>query len=468
MAKKFQPKDQYLQNLVKGFEQSIKEDTNFFVSEDELEKLIDFYESLPDYTKAIMAVDKAIDLFQFSSNFHIKRAQLLLEIKDFDGAWQSLDAARAFEPVSSELLLTEADLLSAEGNYKEAIENLYMLLSIVSEENMADVYLEMADIYEASNNGEELAKTLQVVIQQYPENEEAIHRYFTLLSQIDQLEDGIETFKTSIDKRPYNFLAWYYLGKCYEEIGLYEKAINAYEYTIAINDYYFAYWDYAGCFQAMGEWDKAISTFYDMLELFENDENVYFEIGHCYREKNDFALAKKAYNAVLDQASDIALRAKAHFYIGKTYFKQEQFKLALRQYEKAAELNSKKTKYANAVGKLNFQLGNIEDAANSYIQSLAINDEQDKIWRNLAQCYFELGFKDVLIEALSKAVSILPENAQTQYYFAAYLLHYGHLQQGLNHLETALTLDSTQKNSIFALFPELESNNVVLDLMNQY
>ena len=468
MAKNYQPQDQFLRNLVKGFEASIEDDQNIFFPEEELEKLIDFYESLPDYGKAMLAVEKAVELFPYSGLFHLKKAQLLIEIKDYEAAWDSLENARVFSPNSSELKLLECDLFTAQGNFKAAINQLEELKYLVPKSELPDVYLEIADVYEISGNTKMLAGTLSEVIDCFPTNEEAIHRFWTLCNKNNAFDTGIEVFKSNIDKRPYNFLAWYYLAKCYEEIGLLEKAVEAYEYTIAINDYYFAYWDYAFCLQALEQYEKAVSVYFDMLDLFDQELNIFFEVGHCYVKKGDYILARKSYQSVVELSTSTSAKASAYFYMGRSFEEEAQYSLAIDQYKRATELNRKKTKFFNAIGRVHLQTENFEEAANAFLQSLAINDEQGKIWRKLANCYFHMELQDLLLEGLSKASTILPFDVMLQYHYAAYLLHFGYNQAGLQQLEKTLHIDSRRKNSIFALFPMLEKKVEILQLFEQF
>lgn len=468
MSKKFQPKDQFLQSLVQGFEDSLKSDKELFFPEEELEKLVDFYESLPDYEKAGLVIEKGIALFPYSSTFYLKKAQINIMAKNFDVAREAIEQTKIFEPTSSELLLLESDLHTGEGNFKLAVEKLNQLYDLISPDEQADVLLELADVYEVANDQKKLCKTLQEVLLNFPSNEEAIHRYWNYVIDHDQFALGVDFIQKIIDRRPYNFLAWYYLAKCYEEVGLYEKASEAYEYSIAINDYYFAYWDYGLCLQESEQFEKAVANYNEMLELFDNEDNIYLEIGHCYLANSEFVYARKAYHSALDLAADVHKKAQAHYYIGKAFQMEGQLNFAIAQFKKCTEFKSNKSKYWDALGKAQFASEDFEAASKSFIQSLALNDHQPNTWIRLAKAYFQLNLHNELLEALKKSIIICPSHAKLHYHFSAYLLHFGHTQNGLLILEHALNLDRKKKNSIFALFPHLENVPEVLELLDQF
>lgn len=468
MSKKFHPKDKLLQELVSWFEQSVKDQTGEFFPEEDLEQLIEYYESLPDYEKAFMAVNRAIELFPFSGSFYVKKAQLYFHAKDFDKAWETIEQAKIYESQSAELLLLQVDLLSAEGEFKTAIERLRELMQVVSPEERIDVLLEIADVYDMANKPKRLGKTLQEVLRHRPQNEEALHRYWNFVIDHETFEIGIEFFQELIDKTPYNFLAWYYLAKCYEEISLFEKAIESYEYSLAINEYYFAYWDYCLCLQTMEEWDKAISTYKEMLDQFDQDTSLYIEIGNCEKKKANYPEAIKYYLEAKQNASEINKQATCEYLIGSTYEDCGDLIAAINHYQKAIELRAGKTRYWNALARCYMKQNRFEDASNCLLQSLAKKDNQPKQWMKLATCYYELGAQDLLFDTLHRAHSLLPSHVKLSYQYAGYLLKNGFVQSGLMQLEHALALDSSKKKHIFALFPELKNRQDVMQLCDQF
>ena len=83
-------------------------------------------------------------------------------------------------------------------------------------------------------------------------------------------------------------MAWYNAGRAYAGLGLYEKALDAFEFTMAIqDDFDLVYRDVADIYFRLEDLDKAISTFETAQEKSGGFEDYSFRIGMCYERKND-------------------------------------------------------------------------------------------------------------------------------------------------------------------------------------
>ena len=73
-------------------------------------------------------------------------------------------------------------------------------------------------------------------MKQDPTNEEAFIRSVSGRILPDRNEESIKLHQKIIDESPYNELAWFNLAAAYQGLKLYEKAIDAYQYAIAIDE----------------------------------------------------------------------------------------------------------------------------------------------------------------------------------------------------------------------------------------
>jgi len=468
MSRRFHPKDSVIQELVQLFEDSIVDNTNAFLQEEELEHLIEYYESVYDMNKAFMVVERGIELYAYSSNFWVKKAQMHFKSGDNTLAWEALERATVFESESSDILLLSADILTAEERYDEALVKLERLVDFVSKDEKIDVWLEIADVYDISGQQENFEATLRYVLHKAPMNEEALYRYWTMVSIREETKSSIPLFKKITHVAPYNNLAWSLLANAYEHNEMYAESIEAYEFSLAIKDEFYVSNDYAGCLQKIEEWEKAISVYHEMLALFNKDTRVHMEIAHCEVKRKNLDAAIVHFELAKKGAKRKEEKADCEYEMGTTYVTFGNHIQAITHFHNAIELRPKKGKYWNALGKAYRKLNRIEDASKCFLQSLEKSDEHPKRWLRLVSCYHELGLTDRAIEALHRAQLILPNHVKLNYAYAAHLLHHNFSQSGLLQLGHALSLDATKKNYIFVLFPELRDHDGVTQLCEQY
>ena len=114
-------------------------------------------------------------------------------------------------------------------------------------------------------------------------------------------EDGIKLFKRLIEENAYNHLAWHNLGLSYMGLELFEKALDAFSYSIAIKD------DFEPSIRESAEAHFELSNFQKALEFYLEsaalssyaDESLYYSLGYTHYHLNNFSkghfLSKKSH-----------------------------------------------------------------------------------------------------------------------------------------------------------------------------
>ena len=72
-------------DLVKKYEEQVKEQQPVFLDEDNYEQIIQFYQDNREQNKALQVVESALEQFSFSSFFYTKKAEILANQKYFTG-----------------------------------------------------------------------------------------------------------------------------------------------------------------------------------------------------------------------------------------------------------------------------------------------------------------------------------------------------------------------------------------------
>ena len=130
------------------------------------------------------------------------------------------------------------------------------------EENPGEEYDKSQEYYDNAING------LGRVISEFSDTVAATYAHLYLghcFFKMDEFNKAAEAYEKFIEKCPeqgLKMLAYLKLGRCYEEMGNYENALNYYLNLLKINDISkeFAYEGAARCYENIGDKQKALET----------------------------------------------------------------------------------------------------------------------------------------------------------------------------------------------------------------
>jgi tetratricopeptide (TPR) repeat protein len=156
---------------------------------------------------------------------------------------------------------------------------------------------------------------------------------------------------------------------------------------------------------------NSIRVFTKAIEFDSENFALYFERGMTK------TLAKDHGGAALDFTTAINMGYRTK----EIYANRGNSYLALKEYRKAAEDFNSALKFEKTArlfylkGCALYSCGNHEDAYQSFLSSLLINDRDPAIHYHLSQCRYELGDMDRALEHCEKAISL--DTGRTAKYF---------------------------------------------------
>jgi tetratricopeptide (TPR) repeat protein len=455
-----------LSELVKKYEQAHQNNEQLFFDESDLEDIIDYYLDNLNFESALNVANEGIDLFGFSATFYQKKAEILIETQHYDDAWQMLEIAESYAPKETSIALLKADVLTYKGEYKEAVAIIEEALNFADEEDKADMYLELADVYEEWEKYWEVIDCLQLCLEIQPENEEALNRLWFAVELTESYEDSIAFHKNFLNENPYSVLGWYNLGNAYYGLKMHDKAIEAFEYVIAIDDEFeSAYYDLADIYYYSEDYKKAIENYNEALERGGNKKELYYNIGKCYHKMKNTQKAREFYKKSINVDPYFA---KAFHKIGKTYLENEMEKNAISPLERAIKLDGKNVDYLKSLAEAYIKNDALDEAIELYEKALKIN-ELDKTTHLLyVTALFERGSIAEAIEHLNKVIFTFSEDRSLLYIKAALLFDIGKRSRAFHTLETALQFIPHESYKLFDMLPELLDDEEVILFIDRY
>jgi len=452
--------------LIAQFEQSVKNDHTPFFDQDDFEAIVEYYEEKGQFEQAMLAVEKSLQQYPYSSILLIKKAQVYFELKQLNLALEILEKAEIYDSSEIGIYLLRAEIFTFQSRYKDAIDILEKLLETSERDDLADIYLQMCDVYEDWEKYFEVYDCLVACLKIEPNNEEALNRFDYCIEITDKYEESIPFHKKLIDINPYNEFAWYNLACSYRGVDEYENAIEAFEYVLAINDDAdFVYQDIAELHFKKGEFVKALEVIKDMCNTFEADDEIYFLQGKCHEALGDMKMARYCYRkAVHDNPS----LSDAYFRIGESYKHEGLWEQAYKSFQKANELEKEQYEFCLAMAEAAMEISETEVAIDACETAIDIFVKRYEAYFILAKLMALNSDTETAREILIKGAEVCKTTIELNYAICAIAFMENKPKEGEVLLRMLLEENFGAHQTLFDFSEELRENVTIGNILAEY
>lgn len=455
-----------IRDLVARFETAVANAGSVFFQDEDLERVIEHYQEEDKADKALIAVDFALEINPYNAVFHVLRADVLFELRRFEESMESAEMALTCDASELEAYFIQADIRVQWEQYEKALECLQEALQRADLDEHAEILIEMAEIHGFLEDFDAMFLHLRQALELNPDSDEALTQLWYCVDIAEKYEESIALHTQLLEEQPYAYLAWYNLGKAYTGMGLYEKALDAFGYVRAIEEKFGpVYQDSGEVLFRMERYREALEMFREAMDRNEPDEEIFFRLGCCREKLGEYNGARHHYRRALHLYPYFD---EAYFRIGQTYLAQNNREQALRHFRKAIQLEPDNSEYRVATAQLEYDTDRVDQALISYREALRIRPDYPAHWVRYSRMLAENGDCEAAVSAASDAIAHCGELAVLYYLHSACLLVSGRRREGTLSLQRALDIDQLSHPVLFELFPELQRDQAVLDLIKQY
>jgi tetratricopeptide (TPR) repeat protein len=437
-----------------------------FLEEESFEKIINHYDEKDDLPRALEAAETGLEYFPFSSQLLIKKADLLIATHKYNEALEILEQAELFDGSDLNLYILKTDAYLALDRQDKAVFILEEALQIFEGDERIELLFELADVYDDYEEFDKVFDCLKIILEEEPTNEEALYKICFWTDFTGRCEESIVLHQTILDNFPYNELAWFNLGAAFQGLKLYEKAIDAYQFAVVIDEKFdTAYRNMGEAYIRLRKFKEAIETLEKVLELTRPDQIIYEAIAHCFHSMKNYAQARFHYRKASHMNPG---ESKLHYKIAMTYISEENWQSALKPLENAMGLRSNVAEYNLAMGECKMQLENYKEAIHHFGVAVRQKPKNLASREALISCLFKAGYFE---EAGAQALSALnATEGKPAFYFlyAAALFSLNKQKEGLVQLEKGMEKSTRQLKKFIELNPSILQNNAVVDLIAKY
>ncbi len=451
---------------IERFEEMLENNESYFFDVDVFEYLAEHYLEDGNVEYALKALEFGIAQHPSSAVIILRKAQLHASTGRIRSGHDLLNQAEILDPNNDEIYLTRASLYSQEHNHKQAIDNYLKAIDLCDEEDLDDLYLDLAFEYENIDKYDLAIKALKNALNLNPANEGALYEIGYCFDQDERLEACVEFCLDFIDDNPYSFTAWYILGNTFSKLGKFEESIKAYDYCTIIKDTFSsAYFNRANCHSQLGEYHMAIEMYLKTFEYETPQAITYNYIAECYEKLEDNERALENYNMALDIDDELG-----DAWLGKAIIKDRMGYTAesVALLRHATELDEGNTEYWYVLGEAYEKLDELKAAKECYEIVVSLEPENVEAWLDLSNLTRSLESHDKAIEIIKNGLDVNHRNGELLFRLVAYLLQSGKQESAKNELQNALDANFDAHEALFNYYPEARNINDILSIIETF
>jgi len=413
---------------------------------EEFESIINHYLFLGSIEKAATALEIGLKQHPASSDLQIKRAKILLLDNQAEQAYQILQSLTEQGDYESTILKIDALLkLNRNDEASAVVENFFATNE--SELLLELAFLDLALLYMHYEKWNTALKLLEKGRSKNPRNIDILFELTTCYEQLLDFDKAIENQKYILEINPFLSEAWFNLGQLYFSQHNYTQALDAFDYSLAINPK-----DMQACLQKahvllnLERFDEAVEHY---MEFIENADTplkglIYGYIGECYEylEKNEKAiywyqksleLEPESYDSLvglgicmleqekyrdgmvfLQKAIEIDPEfSEAYVYLAEAFLGIDDLDSALESYKKSLECDPNQPETLIAAGNILLEKEDFVSALHYYQAAYTQSSELEQIALLLAIAHFKVGSISVSLKYLMQAVTADDEALST-------------------------------------------------------
>lgn len=437
------------------------------LDEEDFEVIINYYDDAEDIKKALEVAENASKALPYAVLLKLKKADLLIAVNRYNQALRALDEAEVLDSLDYNIVLLRMDAYYGLNKQKTALEVFNNALPKFIGEDKVELLLEASEIFDEQEDFDGVFDCLKFTLQEDPNNEEALHKICYWTEYTFRYEESLIIHQEITEKYPYNELAWFNIGCCYQGLKFYEKAIDAYSFATAIDDdFTFAHRNIADAYMRLRKYQDALNCLLLVNTQTNNEVEILAAIAYCYQKLNDFNNARKfCKQALLINPQDTELLYK----IGCTYMGQNNWSSALKYLNQAITFYSQKATYYNAIGQCNFSLGNYGLAIDNFAEAVRLKPKWKIAWKDFLTAYYEIDEFEMCITLIKLAqLQFAKPEISFEFLRVACLYLTGDIKESISLLETILPNNQKHLSKLLKICPEILENNSILHIINSH
>lgn len=378
--------------LVERYEQYLSGGAPGYFDVDEMERIVEYYLAYGRTKDSMQAIELGKKLHPTSGVLDVKRAKIYLATGNTNKALRIL--SNLIENSDIEIPFLKIEALAKLERFQEAFELAKELIA-EGDDDVDILCVELAMVFMKENKIEIALELLEIGYAHNPKNIDLLFDMAFCQEQKMMLSDAIQTYKKILDIDSYTGEAWFNLGQVYFLLNQYENAIEAYDYSLVINEKDTISLIQKGhCYFQLAQWQDAVEAYLEYEPTTSDKWRIWLFIAECYEKMENFSRALHYYKLSYKEMDD---NYEAIVGIVVCLLELELLQESLEYIHKALEIESETADTWIYMAEAKMGLGENKEALEAYHQAVSINPNQPDALLEMGNIYMDFAdFKAAL------------------------------------------------------------------------
>jgi len=253
-------------------------------------------------------IERALTIDSTSSKLHTSMGEVFFRANELRDSRLAFEKALEYDAGNTEAALKLAETNFLLRRYPEAISSINMALRV--NDRLPKGYFLKGFIYKEIGDTTLSKSSFQTATEVNPEYYEAYMELGNLYAY-EKNPIALEYFNTAIGIRPTSAEAHYHKGMYYQSVGETEKALKTYRELIKADPNGFLGYYNSGYLYLVSDtaFETALAYFDTVLTLQPGHVDAMYNKGLCYEEMGNYASAESIYRSVLEADPQYTLAA---------------------------------------------------------------------------------------------------------------------------------------------------------------
>lgn len=457
--------DDSASELIERVESKLRSGESFYFDSDEYESIIDHYLISNDLNKCEIIIQLAMEQHPNSLIISLKRVQYLIRNNESELALALLNEVQANEPDNSDIHRIKGEIFSQLQLNKQAIDEFKNALEGTAD-NLDEIYSSIA--YEYCNLGdyESAIVYFKKALEFDPENESFLYELTFCAEMIQKHELIVDFLLQYIDKNPYSKSAWFNLGSIYSSIPDYEKAIDAFDFVLAIDDTFVnAYINKGTAYSSLEKYEEALKAYKESLKYETPEEMTYYFIGECYEKLGQLENAEDFYRKAIE--SDPSVSA-ARIGLGCVLSEKGHHTEAIVCFKEAVKIAKNDGEAWYLLADEYMEIEEFAKAKDCYAKSVSCDTSNPDVWLDYSNSFAEEKNYSKAIEILQIGFKHHSDSTDFKYRMFDYYLNNLQDDEAFAILTEALMEDFDSMEQVFEYSPAFQTNPAIIEFIERF